>query len=156
MHAPIARAQFETTWTQEQLDSLTLCWADGLSSRKTAVKLNEQFGTAYTRNAVIGKARREGLPAHNGPIRGRPRGPSKRNHTAAPDITDLSIPFAQRKTIASLEYGDCKWPVGNPDEPDFFFCGAASLKTAPYCAGHAKRAYGYTREPNDGRSRFRL
>lgn len=144
----------ETTWDQEKLNRLTSLLADGLSASKTAEALNEEFGTKYTRSAVLGKAHRAKLlvcsrDEHPG---GRPFG-SKNKHphqrhdyTAGPELADASIPFAQRKTLFKLEMHDCRWPVGDPCSRDFFFCGGKALETAPYCAGHAKRAYGYVRE----------
>ncbi len=152
--AKISRAPtnaFPSTWTYEQFCRLRTYWAEGKSGTQSAAAINEEFGTNYSRSAIIGKANREGLPPHPKNPGGRPkgchgnRGP-RPSAVVVPDIADQLIPFAQRKTLVQLENGDCKWPVGNPDEPTFFFCGGKSLETAPYCAGHAKRAYGYTRE----------
>jgi len=35
----------------------------------------------------------------------------------------------------------CLWPIGDPGEPGFHFCGEPSLAGKPYCAAHAARAY---------------
>ena len=35
----------------------------------------------------------------------------------------------------------CKWPIGDPREPDFTFCGRANRTNTPYCAEHAAMAY---------------
>jgi len=35
----------------------------------------------------------------------------------------------------------CLWPIGDPNDPDFHFCGAAPAPGKPYCAEHAARAY---------------
>ena len=35
----------------------------------------------------------------------------------------------------------CRWPVGEPDEADFVFCGAAPFKRYPYCVAHCLIAY---------------
>jgi GcrA cell cycle regulator len=141
--------QHESTWTNGQIDRLRVLWADGISCRKIAATLNEEFNAAYSKNAIIGKARREGFPASNNRVTGRPQG-SKDKHPrvyepALPDLTDFSIPFAQRRTLFELRPQDCRWPVGDPCDPGFFFCGGKSLDTSPYCAGHSKRAYGYVK-----------
>ncbi len=35
----------------------------------------------------------------------------------------------------------CLWPIGDPNDPDFHFCGAAAAPGKPYCPEHAARAY---------------
>lgn len=45
--------------------------------------------------------------------------------------------------ITLLEVTDrkCKWPVGDPRDADFHFCGAPSPAGIPYCVEHASIAY---------------
>jgi GcrA cell cycle regulator len=61
--------------------------------------------------------------------------------TPPPTIDDLLIPAEQRRTLAQLTMDVCKWPVGEPGDPDFFFCGAASKDHSSYCEAHHCRAY---------------
>lgn len=149
----------ETPWTSVRLARMTGLWAEGLSAAETAKRLNEEFGTHFSRSAVIGKVYRQNIPKRQVENRGRwvrdnttrarriQRRPSVIELTAdAPNIDDNSIPFAQRKTLFKLAMHNCRWPVGDPCAPDFFFCGGQAIETQPYCAGHAKRAYGYVRE----------
>ena len=35
----------------------------------------------------------------------------------------------------------CRWPLGDPREENFSFCGSGSLAGFPYCEDHAKVAY---------------
>lgn len=35
----------------------------------------------------------------------------------------------------------CLWPIGDPGDSDFHFCGAQAVPGKPYCAEHAARAY---------------
>jgi GcrA cell cycle regulator len=76
----------------------------------------------------------------------------KLNHakSAAPkpppplNVADTDIPAAQRRTIFSLTNETCRWPIGDPGTPSFFFCGHASADVhggQPYCAAHANRAF---------------
>jgi GcrA cell cycle regulator len=44
----------------------------------------------------------------------------------------------------------CLWPIGDPNDPEFHFCGADALPGKPYCAEHAARAY-ITRSPRSDR-----
>jgi GcrA cell cycle regulator len=50
-------------------------------------------------------------------------------------------PATQRVSLADLGTKSCRWPSGDPREPDFGFCGKTKLDGAPYCAEHAALAY---------------
>jgi len=67
---------------------------------------------------------------------------------AARDYADSGIPPRQRKTLMQLRADDCRWPVGDPGKPGFFFCGGKKVKGLPYCGAHCPRAY----QPNSARS----
>lgn len=54
---------------------------------------------------------------------------------------DLNIPVEQRKTLLQLGERDCRWGVGDPRSPGFFFCAAPTLEGEPYCGPHCRRAY---------------
>lgn len=144
-------------WNDERVAILKSLWStDGPSASAIAAELG-----CATRNAVIGKAKRLGLPPRpNGweksdtPRPSRKRGKPARTWNGtlsppelptepeiAPDVYDQAIPQAQRRTLLQLEEGQCRWPVGHPRAPDFFFCGAAALPERPYCAAHCRRAY---------------
>jgi len=47
----------------------------------------------------------------------------------------------KNKTVATLEANDCRWPVGDPRESDFHFCGQAKLAGRPYCELHWRLAF---------------
>lgn len=78
---------------------------------------------------------RPGLPLPKAKIVRKPAVPE------APMVIDAQIPFEQRKTLLQLEKGDCRWPVGDPQTADFFFCGAPAFAGQPYCAAHCRRAH---------------
>ena len=54
---------------------------------------------------------------------------------------DADIPLTQRRPLLELTAGTCRWPVGDPSHPDFFFCGAEAPRGELYCAAHRARAY---------------
>jgi GcrA cell cycle regulator len=60
---------------------------------------------------------------------------------ATAPAVDLEPPTFERVTILSLNEQTCKWPIGDPGKPDFFFCGRKSDVGIPYCAFHARLAY---------------
>ena len=47
------------------------------------------------------------------------------------------------KGLSILDLTDriCKWPIGDPQESDFHFCGAPSHPGRPYCIDHCTEAY---------------
>ncbi|WP_237154292.1 GcrA family cell cycle regulator [Oryzibacter oryziterrae] len=66
-------------------------------------------------------------------------------------VTEIEPPTFERVTILNLTESTCKWPVGDPGKPDFFFCGRKSDVGIPYCAFHARIAY----QPSTERRRER-
>ncbi len=59
----------------------------------------------------------------------------------APQAQELFIPVENRLTLLQLNEHTCKWPIGDPLTPDFYFCGQHSDEGKPYCEFHARRAY---------------
>lgn len=141
-------------WTDEATAMLRELWADeNMSAAHIASALSKQFGGTFGRNAVLGKVHRLGLPNRNKVVPAKPRRvPTLRRPPRAskravvvpapvPDILDADIPFGQRRSLLELTSKTCKWPVGNPSMPGFFFCGADPVEGKSYCACHAARAY---------------
>jgi GcrA cell cycle regulator len=54
---------------------------------------------------------------------------------------EVFIPEAERVTLLELNEHTCKWPIGDPLTPDFYFCGRHSDEGKPYCEFHSRRAY---------------
>jgi GcrA cell cycle regulator len=59
----------------------------------------------------------------------------------APQVQELFIPVDQRLTLLDLSEHTCKWPIGDPLTPEFYFCGQHSDDGKPYCEFHSRRAY---------------
>src|SRR5262249_27681789 len=45
--------------------------------------------------------------------------------------------------LALLSDDACRWPLGDPAEPGFAFCGAPRLGRQSYCSGHLAQALHY-------------
>lgn len=148
-----------TVWTNERVELLTKLWAEGMSSSN----IRDEIG-ASSRNSVIGKAKRLGLAGRvqassqpKNPRKPRPKpGPialnghvgyaSTKTSSIVPSLPperteDKDIPMDQRCTIMDLGEGICRWPVGEPGTPEFFFCGGKTLEGLVYCGYHARIAY---------------
>lgn len=55
-----------------------------------------------------------------------------------------NIPLAQRVTIDGLTHVTCRFPLGDPAAPEFFYCGALeanNMEGVPYCRVHRGFAY---------------
>ena len=72
----------QSTWVEAHSVALRAYLDKGLSFSEIARTLNQQFGTAYTRNAAIGRARRMGLsvplPPPSDSVMGSPKRPDAR------------------------------------------------------------------------------
>jgi GcrA cell cycle regulator len=109
-------------WTEERISSLRTLWNEGRSASEIASCLGQ-----VTRNAVIGKVHRLGLDGRPSPIKGPMKPRVKR--------------VAKEKTMMARTDHMCKWPIGDPRQPDFHFCGEDAQVGLPYCSHHASVAY---------------
>jgi len=167
-------------WTDERVETLKKLWIEGLSASQIAKQL-----TGVTRNAVIGKVHRLGLAGRATPSRpakrprpvSRPRIATTSSSNAisrprmapapylalVPHLEPLKAEDGSVTTVLTLSEDVCKWPIGDPTDAGFAFCGRNS-GSGPYCHDHAslafqpqqprkKRAYG---EPDELRRMMRL
>jgi len=161
------------TWNDERVDVLKKLWADGLSASQIAGRLG-----GVTRNAVIGKVHRLGLSGRATTSRMKSHRPRVRVQGArrpmkarlpgsaassplrslyltdepyVPPAEELVIPLAERKYIQTLTESSCRWPIGDPQQPEFHFCGKSKIPGLPYCEVHARRAF----QPPQARRRER-
>ena len=58
-----------------------------------------------------------------------------------PPAEELVIPLNERKSIQTLTETCCRWPIGDPQQADFHFCGKNKITGLPYCDFHARRAF---------------
>ena len=153
-------------WNDDRVEQLKKLWADGLSASQIAAQLGE-----VTRNAVIGKVHRLGLATRassnrTNSSRLRLRQAQPRRHAVqrqrvahvgntafrqmleadssqgqVPVIEEIEIPVAERKTLQQLTECMCRWPIGDPQQADFYFCGRDKVAGLPYCETHARRAF---------------
>ncbi|MCC0008010.1 MAG: hypothetical protein H6876_07800 [Hyphomicrobiaceae bacterium] len=66
---------------------------------------------------------------------------SKKHPPTLPQNDDLDIPVNERKSVETLMPADCRWPIGDPQQQDFHFCGKHRSDGAPYCEVHMRRAF---------------
>ncbi len=95
-------------------------------------------------------------PSHPGRSIGQPSMPSAGNTALkmraevhvrqqtlpAPEPLRLvDLPKGGRVTILHLSDKTCKWPIGDPGNEEFCFCGHGPRDGSPYCEYHARLAY---------------
>ena len=52
-------------------------------------------------------------------------------------------------TTLTLSSSTCRWPIGDPTQADFHYCGQPPEATGPYCEAHDRKSYqGSTRRTN--------
>ena len=137
------------SWTDEKVAKLKELWGKG----NTASQIAEIIG-GISRNAVIGKAHRLNLSAK---IKTR-SATSNENFESSIDNKNLKLKRGRKskfksliiekdfepenpKTLEELDENSCKWPIGHPNEKDFYFCGRTSLKDFSYCKLHLLYSY---------------
>ena len=128
------RNHLNTLWTPACIDLLKSMRDSG----KTASQIAEALGEPFTRSAVCAKVYRMRIPAAR-------KDPSKPKwiKDGAPVVDspdDLATPAEQRKTFSQLTSLCCRWPVGDPASPDFFYCGAPKVIGSSYCPSHYLRS----------------
>ncbi|PHX88946.1 MAG: hypothetical protein CK535_04265 [Pelagibacteraceae bacterium] len=137
------------TWNEEKVKKLKELWGKG----STASQIAQIIGDV-SRNAVIGKANRLKL---SGKIKTRSSISNRNfNNSLEEDNNKIKISRKSRfksliiekdfepenpKQIEELDENSCKWPIGHPDEKNFYFCGRSSLKDFSYCKLHLLYAY---------------
>jgi len=155
-------------WPSSHCEALKEFVTQGMSYRDAADALNVRFGTAYSRDAALGRARRMGL--------GRPDRPEalsipaeeqlQRPKERPRSIDDFRpLEFFRRRPVfervervqlrcvevvprhlalVELERGDCRFPYGGDlDGESITFCGRPRRKASSYCTPH----FHLTREP---------
>ena len=137
-----------TIWTKEKCEFLKENWG-----KSTARELAEQMGPGFTRNSIIGKASRLGLSAK---IKTRTatsnenfenslvhkKGKLKRGRNKFKSlIIEKDFEPENPKQLEELTDNDCKYPIGHPNEKNFYFCGRSALKDFSYCKLHLLYSY---------------
>lgn len=126
----------------------------------------DEYGTYVSRNSIIGKMKRLGIRSQSADAQAKERGakqyvPRPRQsygprptpdiiwarslksgarllphkiEPLPPDPEVLLEPL--RVTLMELAHNGCKWPLGNPRDESFRYCGLTSEPARPYCAAH--------------------
>ena len=135
-------------WTTEHDDLIRR----RISERATRSQIAAELGHGITRNMVVGRAHRLGivsppkqpadpLVSSPGPTPA-PVGRSLPAMTAPAPEQPWPVPICEPITIADLREDRCHWPLGDPRDDSFRYCGQPRLIDGrmPYCARHVEAA----------------
>lgn len=71
----------------------------------------------------------------------RPQPEARPEPRTEPVDPEVVVPFSERVTIMELKENMCRWPMGDPTQADFRFCGQKTDTGVPYCTHHCRVAY---------------
>jgi GcrA cell cycle regulator len=114
----------------------------GLSGRPSPIKKpvpvkKEGAAAAPRKEAPAKEVKKSAAPAAGG----------KANPGFAKEAEELKkiekeiVPLGGGVSLLELTERMCKWPIGDPREADFTFCGRGIRQGTPYCPDHAAMAY---------------
>ena len=159
------------SWGDEKTALLKKLWGEGMSASQCAeriggvtrnaviskvhrLKLPHRATNGYERrknNHLSGwqRMKRQSKPAKK-PAAPKPMTPLQKVYARSPQFEadgfvpageELVIPPEKRKTVLTIEAGECRWPIDDPRSPDFHFCARPQVPGLPYCRDHCVRAY---------------
>ena len=141
-------------WTEQMVEDLRKMWLEGLTANEIAKKLG------VSKNSIVGKVHRLCLTARPSPI--------KKKEEVKPETVEENLPQTvaevqannqeeaenkyedvhvdkpvnmQGVKLVNLDSHTCRWPLGDPRDEDFCFCGKKVRAGQTYCDEHAAMAY---------------
>ncbi|MGF1553306.1 MAG: GcrA family cell cycle regulator [Paracoccaceae bacterium] len=80
-------------------------------------------------------------PAVRDASKPRPPGqPTPEEESARETLAEIEK-IAKRLSLLELTERTCKWPIGDPNDDDFHFCGLPAVSGKPYCEHHVGVAF---------------
>jgi len=147
-HAWIRR---RSAWSENP--ELTTRLIELWNSGKSATQIMFELGNGLSRNAILGRVMRlrdSGIEMKAAPVHVQkpraprpPRPPLKRDPivVADPDTLEpIRLENGDYITVLTVSDRHCRWPIGDPQEADFRFCGHVPKPGSPYCPGHHRKA----------------
>lgn len=158
-------------WPEAHLARALEHWANGLSGRDVATRVNAEFSTRYTRNAIIGQVHRHGTQQHR-----QSRITLSRDQLAKRRGARVDIRFARKKPVPpqahkrrsvleslpatplpprretdiarvsfmALEPHHCRFIPGEAKDLSLdapLYCGERKVPGLSYCEVHARRCH---------------
>ncbi len=144
-------------WSDEMINTLKDLWESG----KTTSEIAKILGVS--KNSIVGKVHRLNLSARPSPIKkteekckvAEVKHSGKNNNCKKHDVenADTECKCKCEKTtttskchhngigLTELDNHTCRWPIGDPRDENFRFCGKKVKTGQTYCEEHSEVAY---------------
>ena len=144
-------------WTEEMVSDLKKMWDEGLTTNEIAKRLN------VSKNSIVGKVHRLNLKARPSPIKKKEEVVAEKTavavavaeeSTKSPSKTIKKISISPMQIsgeskpkkdscikLTELDSHTCRWPIGDPRDDNFCFCGKTVRSGQTYCEEHSAIAY---------------
>lgn len=128
----------------EKVAELQRLWATGLSAQKIGLQMGN-----LTKNQIVGKAHRLGLPGRESPIQLKKYVKASVRNEVAKTATQAPAPpprdRSRKRAPQSGIFMKCQFPKGD-DPATMTFCGKQTIygpdgRRSSYCEDHHKRCY---------------
>ncbi len=156
------------SWTDERIATLKKMWKEGKSAAEIAKTLgkgvtrNAVIGKAHrmglsgrpspikksaTPKKEVAPKKTAAKPTRSKKTAAPAAAPTNKSSAPAKEVEDIKIfekdvvPPGGGVALLDLTERMCKWPIGDPREDDFTFCGLPIRPGTPYCPEHAAMAY---------------
>ncbi|MEM9097360.1 MAG: GcrA family cell cycle regulator [Pseudomonadota bacterium] len=119
---------------------------DSAAAEKTAVKSAEPASAKDPEPVQPQKPTPAAIPQRVAPVirdASQPRAPglpTPEEEAARATLAEIEK-MAKKLTLLELTERTCKWPIGDPAEDNFFFCGLPCAPSKPYCEHHVAVAF---------------
>lgn len=158
------------SWTDERINTLKKMWKEGKSAAEIAKTLgkgvtrNAVIGKAH-RMGLSGRPSpiKKPAPPKKEAVKAAPKvqaaapKAAPKKAASAPATAKVQPPSREAEELKKMEREApqigggvalidltermCKWPIGDPKDADFSFCGRGIRPGTPYCPEHAAMAY---------------
>lgn len=135
-------------WTDDMVKDLKKMWDQGLTTNEIAKNLG------VSKNSIVGKVHRLNLTARPSPIKKKDDenivaetvAVSEKKSVEAPAETkslnvEKKIGSSACLKLTELDNHTCRWPIGDPRDDNFCFCGKKIRGGQTYCEEHSAIAY---------------
>ena len=103
------------SWTPEKVEKLKELWGKGNATKSSSLARAENESKISRKSSRRGKFKSL--------------------------IIDKDFEPENPKQLEELDENSCKWPIGHPNEDNFYFCGRTSLNDFSYCKLHLLYAF---------------
>ena len=121
-------------WTDEMVDKLRQMWTEG----KTATEIAKELGVTKDEEPVEKAEVEKEIPEEA----------EENVEVIAETVEPVKTEKVEKKhksschvKLVELDSHTCRWPLGDPRDEDFCFCGKKVRMGQTYCEEHANMAY---------------